>query len=50
MAELLEPYRRRPIRFLEVWEEAAWRIKVYSITLAGGTLRPELLIAAKEAA
>jgi len=50
MTELLERYRRRPIRFIEVWEEADWRIKVYSITVVGGSLRPELLAAAKEAA
>jgi len=50
MTELLESYRRRPIRFLELWEEADWRIKVYSITLAGGSVRPELLASAKEAA
>jgi len=50
MTELLENYRRRPIRFLELWEEGDWRIKVYGITLAGGTLNPELLGAAKDAA
>jgi len=50
MTELLETYRRRPIRFIELWEEGDWRIKVYGITLAGGSLNPELLAAAKEAA
>ena len=50
MTELLERYRRRPIRFLELWEEAGWRIKVYSITQAGASLRPELLVVAKETA
>jgi hypothetical protein len=49
MTELLDHYRRRPIRFLELWEEAEWRIKVYSITLPGGSVNPELLGAAKEA-
>ena len=49
MTELLDRYRRRPIRFIELWEEADWRIKVYSLTLPGGSLRPELLEAAKQA-
>jgi hypothetical protein len=47
MTELFERYRRRPIRFLELWEEPGWQIKVYCITQAGGSLRPELLAAAK---
>lgn len=50
MPELLERYRRRPIRFLELWEELDWKIKIYSITLPGSTFRPELLTSAKEAA
>jgi hypothetical protein len=50
MTELLEHYRRRPISFLELWEEADWRIKVYSITEVGASIRPELLAAAKDAA
>jgi hypothetical protein len=50
MTELLEAYRRRPLRFVELWEEAEWRIKIYSITLPGASLAPELLASAKEAA
>lgn len=48
--ELLERYRRRPIRFLELWQESGWRLKVYGITYVGTQPRPELVQAAKQVA
>jgi hypothetical protein len=34
--ELPEPYAARTIRFLELWEESGWRLKVYGITYRRG--------------
>jgi hypothetical protein len=31
MFKLVEPYQKRPIRFLELWEQDGWRLKVYSL-------------------
>jgi hypothetical protein len=31
MFKLVEPYEKRPIRFLELWESDGWRLKVYSL-------------------
>ncbi len=31
MFKLVEPYQKRPIRFLESWEQDGWRLKVYSL-------------------
>ncbi|MCE7859427.1 MAG: isochorismatase [Chloroflexi bacterium CFX2] len=31
MFKLVEPYQKRPIRFLELWEKDGWRLKVYSL-------------------
>jgi hypothetical protein len=50
MIELLERYQRRPIRFLELWQDSGWRMKVYSITHQGAPPRPELVQAAKQVA
>lgn len=52
MLRLLEPYSPRPIRFIELWEDGGWRIKVYGILYRGGADRPdpELLTAARGAA
>lgn len=47
MIQLQEPYSPRPIRFLELWEEAGWRIKVYGIGYQRDLPRPELVEAAK---
>lgn len=47
---LQEPYQPRPIRFLELWQEVAWRIKVYGIAYLRLLPRPELLTAAKQIA
>ena len=48
--EVQEPYHRRPIRFLELWEESGWRVKVYGISYQRGRPRAELLNAAKAVA
>ncbi len=47
MLRLQEPYQARPIRFLEVWGPAGWRLKVYGIRYQGGLPRPELVHAAR---
>ena len=41
------PYKERPIRFLELWTSAGWRLKVYGIAYNHPTPRPELVEAAK---
>jgi hypothetical protein len=46
----LQPYRPRPIRFLERWHCLDWRIKVYGIAFERLAPRPELIAAAKAAA
>lgn len=48
--QLSEPYQPRTIRFVELWDEAGWRVKVYSLTHATKTLDPALLEASKRAA
>lgn len=50
MIELLERYQRLPIRFLELWQEAGWRLKVYTIAIPGNPISPELVQAAKQVA
>ncbi|MBN1920021.1 MAG: isochorismatase [Anaerolineae bacterium] len=47
MFTLQEPYYPRPIRFLELWERAGWRLKVYGIAYQRPAPRPELIDAAK---
>ncbi len=47
MFKLQEPYATRPIRFLELWQESGWRLKVYGIAYGRPAPRPELLDAAK---
>jgi prepilin-type processing-associated H-X9-DG protein len=44
------PYRERPIRFLELWNEGPWRFKVYGIAYDRPLPRAELLAAAKKIA
>ena len=50
MLKLQEPYQTRPIRFLELWEEAGWKLKVYGIAYRRAFPRPELVQAAKRIA
>ena len=52
MAELSlqEAYNVRPIRFLGLWREAGWTLKVYGIAYGREHPREELLEAAKEIA
>lgn len=45
-----EPYRPRPIRFLELWQPGNWRLKVYGIADGRSIPRPELNEAAKRVA
>jgi hypothetical protein len=47
MIKLQESYQARPIRFLELWREAEWRMKVYGIAYQRPLPRPELVEAAK---
>jgi hypothetical protein len=48
MLELQEPYRPRPIRFLEVWQVQGWRFKVYGIAYERELPRQALVQAAKQ--
>jgi hypothetical protein len=50
LIELREPYRARPIRFLEEWSHAGWRLKVYGIAYEGERPRAQLIDAAKRIA
>jgi hypothetical protein len=50
MLKLQEPYKTRPIRFLELWQEAGWRMKVYGIAYQGDRPRPQLVETAKQLA
>jgi hypothetical protein len=50
MFKLREPYRPRPVRFLEEWREAGWRLKVYGIAYRGDRPRAELVETAKRLA
>ena len=50
MIELREPYRPRPIRFLEEWRDAGWRLKVYGIAYKGERPRAPLVETAKRVA
>lgn len=43
-------YEPRPIRFLELWEESGWRLKVYGIAFGRPLPRPELVAASKRVA
>jgi hypothetical protein len=46
----ITPYETRPIRFLELWQREAWRLKVYGIAYRRDVPRLELIEAAKAAA
>ena len=43
----LRPYQARAIRFLELWEIAGWRLKVYGITCGSGEPSAGLAAAGK---
>ena len=45
--QLQEPYEKRPIRFLELWECEGWRMKIYSIAYGHPVAREKLVTAAK---
>ncbi len=45
---LIEPYEKRPFRFLEIWEDSGWQIKVYGIAYKRDLPRSELVEAAKQ--
>lgn len=45
-----EPYQNRPIRFLELWQHGAWRLKVYGIASGRPAPRDKLITAAKAVA
>lgn len=47
---LKEPYKPRTIRYLELWQEAEWRIKLYSICHPSKSTDPALVEACKAAA
>lgn len=48
--DIRTPYRTRPIRFLEVWEEDGWKVKVYGISAVRERPDPALVDAAKRLA
>ncbi len=50
MIVLQEIYKKRPIRFLELWEQSGWRLKIYSIAYQGEYPRAHLIEKAKELA
>ncbi|MBO8155823.1 MAG: isochorismatase [Bacillaceae bacterium] len=50
MIKLREKYKKRPIRFLDLWEHKGWRMKVYGISYGGDLPRKELIPKAKELA
>lgn len=47
MFKLVEPYARRPIRFLELWEKDGWRLKTYSLAYQMPLARPHVIDASK---
>lgn len=40
-------YKKRPVKFLELYEHDGWKIKIYSISLRNGFVSNELLESAK---
>jgi len=48
--ELKEPFRTRPVHFLELWETGPWKIKLYGLAYQRQRPRPELVEAAKRVA
>ena len=47
MVKLQEPYKTRPVRFLELWQPMDWKIKLYGIAYQNDFPRSELIKAAK---
>lgn len=47
MFKLVEPYEKRPIRFLELWETGGWRLKVYSLAYQMPLARPQVVATSK---
>src|ERR1041384_7626191 len=43
----LQPYRKRPIRFLGRYEQKGWHIKLYGISSKGEAPNTSLVVAAK---
>jgi hypothetical protein len=50
MLQLLEPYKARSVRFLELWRHLGWRIKLYGIAYEKRAPEPNLISAAKRVA
>lgn len=48
--QLSSPYKTRPVRHLETWSHAGWRVKVYGITATGERPAEELVEAIKKEA
>lgn len=48
--QLSAPYKTRPIRFLELWEHAGWRVKVYGVSARDERPPQELVDAIKAVA
>jgi hypothetical protein len=47
MFKLAESYEPRPIRFLELWQRDAWRLKVYSLAYQMPLARPHVVETSK---
>jgi hypothetical protein len=50
MLQLSAPYRRRPITFLETWEDDGWRLKIYGISALSEIPSSRLISAIKSVA
>ena len=50
MLSLSEPYQRRTIRFLELWNPPGWQMKLYGVAYSKPGPQPELILAAKKIA
>ncbi len=50
IAPSITPYVARPIRFQELWQPRAWRLKMYGIAYRRPTPRPDLVDAVKRLA
>lgn len=45
-----ESYQTRPIRFLELWQDSGWNVKIYGISSLAETPDPRFISIAKEIA
>ena len=45
---LREPFRPRPVTFLELWEVGGWRLKLYGLSYEHEKPNPDLIAAAKQ--